>query len=388
MNTRADKYKGQANNRSISLSRPFFDNEEIDAVKRVLDSGWLVQGREVEALENKISDMHQREHCIAVSSGTAALHICFLSLEIGAGDVIFVPSFAWPSAANMAVLVGARPVLVDVLPSTYNIDPVDLRVKIKRCIDLCLGTPRAIVPVHLFGLAAEMVAILQIAEEYNLEVVEDAACALGTNFRDKPVGTFGKLAIFSFHPRKSITTGEGGAIVTNDGRLAELCRMWRNHGQTYTDGTRQFLVPGLNYRMTEIQAAIGLAQLDKFPKVLESRRYLVEGYFEELVDCPGLILPIDDPEHTWQTFMVVLQSANQNTVISNLASQGIEVGQGSVAAHDLALYRKQYGYSSVELPVSHELSTRGLALPLHPQIDRTVVTYVARALRSQLNKSL
>jgi dTDP-4-amino-4,6-dideoxygalactose transaminase len=204
----------------IPLAKPSFDERELEAVRRVLSSGWVVQGPEVEAFESAIAEMHNARQCIAVSSGTAALHVCYLTLGIGPGDLVFIPSFAWPSAANMAMAVGARPVFVDVLPDTYNIDPADLRKRIQECIEYKWGTPRAIVPVHEFGLAADIDAVLQIAEEYGMELIEDAACALGASYKGKPVGTFGKMGIFSFHPRKAITTGEGGAIVTNDDSLA------------------------------------------------------------------------------------------------------------------------------------------------------------------------
>ncbi len=215
----------------IPLSRPFFDEQEAEAVRRVLASGWVVQGPEVAAFEAAIAQLHQARHCVAVSSGTAALHVAYLALGIGPGDAVFIPSFAWPSAANMAKLVGATPVFVDVLPDTYNLDPEDLARRIEDCRQRGWGKPRAVVPVHEFGLAADMDAVLSVAARYSLEVIEDAACALGATYHGKPVGTLGKLGIFSFHPRKSITTGEGGAIVTNDDELAERCRQWRNHGQ-------------------------------------------------------------------------------------------------------------------------------------------------------------
>ncbi|MHC4799992.1 MAG: DegT/DnrJ/EryC1/StrS family aminotransferase, partial [Planctomycetota bacterium] len=284
----------------IPLAKPSLDEREVKAVRRVLSSGRVVQGSEVETFENTIAEMHRAQHCIVVSSGTAALHICYLALGVGPGDAVFIPSFAWPSAANMAVVVGAHPVFVDVLPATYNIDPADLRIRIQQCTEHKWGIPRAVVPVHEFGLAADMDTILNIAREFDLVAVEDAACALGATYKGKPVSTFGKMAIFSFHPRKAVTTGEGGAIITNDDFLAEKCRMLRNHGQVFRNGKRDFQVAGLNYRMTEIQAAIGQVQLNKFPEILKRRREIASQYLSELSKFLGISLPANNPEHTWQ----------------------------------------------------------------------------------------
>jgi len=364
----------------IALSRPYFDGQEIEAVRRVLDSGWVVQGPEVEAFEAQIGALHKARHCIAVSSGTAALHVSYLALGIGPGDAIFIPSFAWPSAANMAKLVGAEPIFVEVLPGTYNLDPKDLERQIEKCVARRASKPAAIVPVHEFGLAADMDRILEVASRYFLRVIEDAACALGASYQSKPVGTFGRLGIFSFHPRKSITTGEGGAIVTNDDELAARCRSWRNHGQRMVAGQRDFNLPGLNYRMTEMQAAIGHVQLTKFPGLLEKRRALVHEYFELLSGCPAVDLPLDQAGHTWQTFMVVLgEPVTRHSVIERLGAQGIECGAGSVAAHLASHFQPQQA-----LRVSEQLHRQGLALPLHAGLAPGEVAASATALRESL----
>ena len=364
----------------IQLARPFFDERELEAVRRVLASGWVVQGPEVEAFEAEIAKLHQARHCIAVSSGTAALHVCYLVLGIGSGDAVFIPSFAWPSAANMATLAGAHPVFVDVLPDTYNIDGDDLARKIEDCPRQGWGKPRAVVPVHEFGLAADLNRVLAIAERHSLEVIEDAACALGATYRGRPVGTFAKLGIFSFHPRKSITTGEGGAIVTNDADLAQRCRLWRNHGQQNLNHGRDFVLPGLNYRMTEIQAAIGRAQLAKLSHVLKHRRGLAQEYVAALKGAPGLQTPANDAEHTWQTFMVVLQEpACRAEVMESLRKQGIETGPGSVAGH-LGVHFKPQSL----LQVAEKLHLQGLALPMHAHLAPADADRCATALLKAL----
>jgi len=370
----------------IPLARPDFDQRELDAVRRVLQSGWVVQGPEVEAFEAAIAQLHEARHCIVVSSGTAALHVVYLAAGIGPGDALFIPSFAWPSAANLAVLAGARPVFVDVLPGTYNIDPEDLQRRIEQCRRAGWGKPRAIVPVHEFGLAADMDAILSIASRHGLEVIEDAACALGAAYHGRPVGTLGRAGIFSFHPRKAITTGEGGAIVTNDDALADLCRVWRNHGQTMLDGRRDFVLAGLNYRMTEIQAAIGRVQLDKFPGILAHRKRLASQYLAALAGCPALRLPRDDAEHTWQTFMVVLEDRiDRQQVIDALGRNGIGAGPGAVAGPLGAVYRARFGCRPEDCPQAVRLDARGLALPLFAALTADDVAGSAAALRRARN---
>jgi perosamine synthetase len=367
--------------RNIQLAKPSFDEREIDAVRRVLASGRVVQGPEVKAFEDTLAAMLQVRHCIAVSSGTAALHTCYLALGIGPGDAVFIPSFAWPSAANTTMQVGARPVFIDVLPETYNIDPADLKTRVRECLKRNWGTPCAAVPVHEFGLAVEMKSVLSIAQEYDLIVIEDAACALGATLHDTPVGTFGKIGILSFHPRKAITVGEGGAIVTNDDNLAEKCRLWRNHGQAVIDGKRNFEVAGLNYRLTEIQAAIGRVQLEKFPEILGRRKKIAGWYFEHLSPAPEYDLPENNPEHTWQTFMVVLgDHFDRAEVIEKMAAKGIETGPGTMSAHCLKAYQEKFHYTDSDLPVSHRLHDKGLALPLHSFMTENDVIRVSLAL--------
>jgi len=366
----------------IPLAKPCFNSREVEAVRRVLDNGWVIQGPEVEAFEKAVAEMHQVRHCVAVTSGTAALHVCYLALGIGSGDAVFVPSFAWPSAANMAVIIGARPVFVDVLPGTYNIDPEDLRSKIEVCIKQGWGALRALVPVHEFGLAVDMECILEVAREFQLDVIEDAACALGASYKGKPVGSLGKMGVFSFHPRKAVTTGEGGAIVTDDPELAERCRMLRNHGQVAREGKRDLYAAGLNYRMTDIQAAIGRVQLEKFPAILKKRREIAGQYLYELSECSGLDLPENNPEHTWQTFMVVLDDwFDRVEVAGELAARGIGSGPGSISGHCAHVYKSRFGYRPGDLPVSDRLNRQGLALPLYADLSDEEVQQCAKNIR-------
>lgn len=371
----------------IPLAKPSFDDREVEAVRCVLESGWVVQGAEVASFEETLAAVHNSRHCIAVSSGTAALHLSYLALNITQGDAIFIPSFAWPSAANMAMAVGARPVFVDVLPDTYNMDPGDLRRQIQKCLDLNWATPKVVVPVHEFGLPADLKSISNVAREFNLHIVEDAACALGARYEGSAVGTFGRMGIFSFHPRKAVTTGEGGAIITNDDALARACRMWRNHGQIIRDGQREFCEAGFNYRMTELQAAIGRVQLEKLRAILSRRRLISRIYLDGLKNCPGIRLPVDHPDHTWQTFMIVFhENIQRKVILDTLAEKGIGAGPGSVAAHSQELFCRRWGYRAMQFPISEQLSVQGLALPLYSDMENAQVFDVIRTFRKIMEK--
>ncbi|MBD3257030.1 aminotransferase class I/II-fold pyridoxal phosphate-dependent enzyme [candidate division GN15 bacterium] len=343
------------------LAQPYFDDAEFTAVREVLASGRLIQGLRVEAFEGEVCRLTGAREAVAVSSGTAALHVAFSAYGLTSGDAVFIPSFAWPSAANVARVMGALPVLIDVHAHTYNIDPDHLRQRIAATRKIGWAKPRLVVPVHQFGLPCDMEAVLQIAADERLDVIEDAACAMGAKVGNTSAGLLGVAGIFSFHPRKSVTTGEGGAIVTNDSNLAARCRAFRNHGQR---GAFDFAVPGLNYRLSELHAAIGLVQIHKLAPVLEKRRQLVGRYLHALEDVPGVVLPEAPENHTWQTFMVRVNGGSRDEIIRRLRQQhGVEAGIGSVDAHLLAVHRE--GPEWVELPVSLALHEGGLALPLH-----------------------
>lgn len=370
---------------NIALARPWFGEEEEAAVRRVLKSGWVVQGPEVAAFEQAVGAMHQLPHAVAVSSATAGLHLIYLALGIGPGDVVLVPSFAWPSAANMAVRVGAIPFFVDVDPATYNLTAATLKQGLQQVRERGLGRPRAVVVVHEFGLPAPMAELLALAEAEKLLVIEDAACALGAVHQGRPLGHFGRAAVFSFHPRKSVSTGEGGMVVTREPELAEAIRAARNHGQEMRNGRREFTSAGFNYRLTEIQAAIGLEQLKRFPVILAAKRKLAAAYRHELGGIKGITPPANSPEQTWQTFMITLDSvAARDRVQQCCQANGIETGPGAVAGHTGALWNGQFLQPHDLCPVSSRLAACGLALPLHAQLTddnvRRVSSTVSEAM--------
>ena len=372
---------------NIPLANPWFGEEEVAAVRRVLGSGWVVQGPEVAGFEKAVAALHQLPHAVAVSSATAGLHLMYLALGIGPGDVVLIPSFAWPSAANMAARVGAIPFFVDVDPLTANLTAATLRRGLQQVRERKLGRACAVVVVHEFGLSAPMTEILEVARAEDLIVIEDAACALGASHQGKPLGHFGRAAVFSFHPRKSVSTGEGGMVVTSEPALAEAIRTLRNHGQEMREGRREFTSAGFNYRLTELQAAVGLAQLKRLSGIIEAKRSLASLYFAELEGRRGLSLPASHPEHTWQTFMITLDSvAERDRVQEACKASCIETGPGSVAGHLGAVWGRQFVEPEDLCPIATRLAMCGLALPLHPRLTDDEIRRVVATVRKALQK--
>ena len=284
----------------LKLSHPNISKDAVNAVVAVLCSGKLVQGPECEAFEQELAEYLGCSEVILVSSGTAALHVALLALDIGPGDAVLVPDFTFPATANVVALTGARPVIVDVDFETFTIMPSALEE-----ILVCWKGPeriKAIMPVHEFGCPAKMDAINEIAKKYQLVVVEDAACAIGATFHDQKLGTLGDIGCFSFHPRKILTTGEGGVIVTNRKDLASRMRRLRNHGIDRKEGVVSFVESATNYRMTDFQAALGRHQLPCLDAWICNRRELARCYLKLLapLECSGLlILPQWNVGHSW-----------------------------------------------------------------------------------------
>jgi dTDP-4-amino-4,6-dideoxygalactose transaminase len=366
--------------RRIPLTRPETDDAEVRAVAEVLATGLLTQGPKVADFEAHVAGMVGAEHAIATTSATTALHLTLAALGIGPGDDVLVADFTFPATANVVVQQGARPVLVDIDLDTFSMDPADLAERV---------TPasRAVIPVHPFGVAADMDPLLSFAHSRGLEVVEDAACALGATYRDRWVGPLGKAGCYSFHPRKSITTGEGGMIVTNDATLADQMRLLRSHGGLRRDGRFTFEHAGFNYRLSDILAAIGVAQLEKFEALLQRRRSLALRYRQLLADLDDVQLPGDPSwgRNVFQSFVVLLpESVERDRVIRLLADDGIETTIGTYALHAQPFFMRTYGYAPNDLPKSSAAFRRSLSLPLFPSMTEADQEFVADRLARAL----
>lgn len=370
----------------IRLAAPQIGDEECEAVSNVLKSGFLVQGESVRRFEARIARYVGTRFAAAVSNGTAALYVSLMALGIGPGDAVFVPAFTFPATFSVVELRGARPVLVDVDPETYCMTPSGLR----GAVDQWKGSERAraVVPVHEFGAPCDMTEIMGVARKHGLRVIEDAACALGSYHEGYHVGTFGATGCFSWHPRKGITTGEGGSVVTSDPDLHDRVLSLRNHGLSGPDsGTADLVAPSLNFRMTEFQAALGREQLRRFPRWLATRKRLAGSYLSRLRNVPGLRLPKALDGHSWQSFMVVLpRSSRRDAMEEALRRRNIESGLGAHAIHMLSYCRKKYEYERDDFPVAAELYQWGLALPMHARLTGGDVETVCDHLEKRLTK--
>jgi dTDP-4-amino-4,6-dideoxygalactose transaminase len=375
--------------REIAIAHPCTGDEEWQAVREPLARGWLTQGPQVAAFEKEFAQRHEVAHAVAASSCTTALHLGLAALGIGPGDEVVVPAFTWVATANAVLYCGARPVLADVNPVTFDVDPEDVRRRL---------TPRtrAVIAVHLFGLCADVDALERAAP--GVPIVEDAACAAGASYKGRPAGSLGRLAAFSFHPRKAITTGEGGMVTTDDEDLAERVNVLRNHGASVSEeqrhrGPRPYLLPefeviGFNYRMTDVQAAIGRVQLRKLDRFIAERARLARIYDERLADLPWLATPRvpDGYGHCWQSYVLLVDEAAapvpRNEIMERLKERGIATRPGTHAVHTLAAYRDRFGLRPEDYPNAQACEQRSLAIPLHNRMSEDDASYVAEALHS------
>jgi dTDP-4-amino-4,6-dideoxygalactose transaminase len=382
----------------IPITKPFFGAEEEAAIRAPLHSGWVVQGPYVREFEEKFSAFTEARFSIATSSCTTALHIAVAALELKPGDEVIVPAFTWISTANVVEYMGAKPIFCDIDLPTFNIDPEQIEGLI---------TPKTvgIIPVHLFGLCAEMQPIQKIAQKHNLWIVEDAACGFGARYHGKHAGTFGEMGCFSFHPRKSITTGEGGMITTQWEDFDQLGRILRDHGASRSDLSRHtgkagFLLSeynhlGYNYRMTDIQGALGCAQMERASWILETRLQLAQHYNQLLTEVEWLEAPRvpDDLVHGYQAYVCLfspekptLNNVDQlhqgrNELMMQLETKGIATRQGTHAPVLQGYYTEKYALQPEQFPNAYLADRLGLTLPLYAQMTEVEQALVCQSLQ-------
>ncbi|MDS4068163.1 MAG: DegT/DnrJ/EryC1/StrS family aminotransferase [Candidatus Competibacter sp.] len=392
----------------IPIARPLLGDEEAQAVSRALQSGWVSQGPEVAAFEREFAERVGAPHACAVSSCTTALHLALLAVGVQAGDEVVTVSHSFIATANAIRYCNAVPVFVDIQPDTYNLDPEKLEAAIGP-------RTRAVLAVHQLGMPCDLPAILPLAGRYHLPVVEDAACAIGSEIRIadrwEAIGRpHGDIACFSFHPRKVITTGDGGMLTTHNPEYDRRFRLWRQHSMNVPDTVRHgasevifesYPELGFNYRMTDIQAAVGRVQLRRLPDIVRRRRKLGQRYQERLAGIPGLGLPIE-PEWArtnWQSYCVRLPAdRRQQPVMQALLDRGIATRRGVMCAHREAAYpfptwscprRGACGcapYACQELQHSERAQDQCIILPLYPQMTDDDQDRVILALRQVLDE--
>lgn len=367
----------------IKLAAPDIHEEDITKAIEVIKSGNLVQGREVAAFELLLSNYTGLAHAVVVTSGTAALHLSLMALGIGVNDFVLVPAFTFPATANAVEVVGASCLFADVDKRSYVMTPAQIEKVIEENEHQNI---RAIIVVHEFGFPANIKEIALIAKHYGLHIIEDSACALGTVADGYHVGNYSDLTCFSFHPRKALTTGEGGAAISKNFAIAEKIRSLRNHGMEATNSGLDFTAPGLNYRMTDFQAALAFGQLERFNTELEKRKELVHIYCELLQKEKRILLPEIKAGHSWQSFMVVLHgSLDRKKVIARLREKGIESNLGAQALNCLNYYKKKYKFKEQDFSNARELYDSGLVLPLYGKLRAVDIEYIAKSLLHAVN---
>lgn len=365
--------------------------EEIEAVAERISSGWLVQGPKVAEFESLWASYVGVKCATATTSCTTALHLALIAIGIKPGDEVIVPAFTWVATANAVEYCGAVPVFVDIDLTTYNIDTRLIESKI---------TPRtkAIIPVHEFGLSADMDAVLAVSRKHGLKIVEDGACACGTRYKGRHVGTFGDVGCFSFHPRKAISTGEGGMLTTNNEVHKQVFEVLRSHGAEASDLARHqsstgFLLAefnrlGYNYRMTDLQAAIGVEQMKKLPWILQQRRTLAHTYTQELQGLPGVHTPVepDGYIHVYQSYVLLIENGTErrNRIASALQKQGVSTRQGTHAVHTLGYYREKYGLKAEECPHAYAADLQSLTLPLFATMTNQEQQFIIDVFRKEV----
>lgn len=367
--------------KNIPLTKPFFDREEEKAAIDVLRSGWHTQGPQTEAFEEEFAKLVDAKYAVAVSNCTSALHIALILAGVGVGDEVIVPSFTYIACANIIRHAQATPIFAEVDEKTFNIDTRDLEKKITK-------RTKAIIAVDQVGLPCDIDTINKIAKRHNLFVIEDAACAIGSIYKVRMVGGLSALTCFSLHPRKIISTGEGGVITTNNKDLARAAKELRSHGASVSDHARhsssavsfeQYNRPGYNYRMTDIQAAIGRQQLKKLPKILRRRKLLAKRYTEKLSKLSTIETPFvpSYAQHNWQTYIIRLKNNShltQKQFMQRLLDCGISTRRGVMASHLEPYYKNLLG--KISLPITEALTRSTVSLPLYPEMTISDQDYV------------
>jgi len=367
----------------IPIIKPYLDEKELEQISQVLSSGFLTQGPKTLEFEKIVAEHIGSKHAFAMSSCTTALHLALVVLDIKPDDEVLVADFTFPATANVVVQLGAKPVLVDIDLDTFTINPQNLERKIT-------SKTKAVIPVDAFGCSANYDEILKITNKYNLPVIEDAATTIGTTYYDRYCGNLTTMGCFSFHPRKVITTGEGGMITTNDDALAEKIKLLRSHGGVRKGAWFEYEAAGFNYRLSDVLGAIGVAQMHKLSYLINRKRELAQELSNRLVSISGVRTPTNPKwgGHIYQSYVILLdEKINRDKVIESMKSQGVETTIGTYALHDQPFFQKQFGYKTGELMNSHIAFTQSVTLPLYPQMTASDLDRIADTLRAAISSA-
>jgi perosamine synthetase len=369
----------------IPLSKPDITELEIEYVTRVLKTPDLSLGPRLVEFESKMAEFVGVKQAVAVNSGTSALHLIIKSLDIKDGDEVITTPFSFIASANCILFERAKPVFVDIDPLTLNIDVNRIEAKIT-------AKTKAILAVDVFGYPADWDRLEKIAKEHHLKLVEDSCEALGAEYKGKKAGTFGEAAAFAFYPNKPMTTGEGGVIVTNDKEIADLCRSLRNQGRAGSDEWLEHPRLGYNYRLSDINCALGVAQLERIEELLAKRERVARMYDARLKDWGEATIPLSTPEvkRGWFVYVIVLADGysreNRDKILANLRERGIGCGHYFTPIHLQPFYVKLFGFRPGDFPITERISARTIALPFYGNLEEAEIDFVVQNLKEIVAK--
>jgi len=367
---------------NISLSSPDITNLERYYVLSVLNTPHLSLGPVLEKFELEFAKYIGSRYAIAVNSGTSGLHVSVKALNIGRGDAVITTPFSFVASSNCILFEGARPIFVDIDPTNYNIDFEKIEDAIKKMKRHSLRI-KAILPVHVFGNPCNMDQINNLGKRYEIEVIEDACEAIGAEWKGKKVGRFGKIGVFAFYPNKQITTGEGGMVVTNNGRIAELCKSFRNQGRSENGGWLAHARLGYNYRLSDINCALGLAQLKRIDEILRKRKEVAALYNKKLKNIEEIRIPDGEGalcNRSWFVYVIQLRNGfsrhDRDNILKGLRSAGISCNNYFTPIHLQPFYKKLFGYKKGDFPITEHVSERTIALPFFNRLTEKQIDYV------------
>lgn len=365
----------------VPLSKPWITEDDIQEVEKVLRTPHLSSGPKLIEFENKLAQAAGRKYAIAVNSGTSALHLIIRSLGIKSGDEVITSPFSFVASSNCVLFENAKPVFVDIRKDTYNINTSLIEGKVNK-------NTKAILAVDIFGQPADWEALGKIAEKYNLLLIEDSAEAIGSEYKGKPAGSFGVASVFAFYPNKQLTTGEGGVVLTDDETVFTLSKSMRNQGRGEEETWLLHTRIGYNYRISDINCALGISQLNRLEKIIQMRDEVAQKYSRKLSEIEEIVVPYVNSQTTrmsWFVYVVRLSDRfskeERDLIIDRLGKRGIESRNYFATIHLQPFYRKQFGYKEGDFPVAEFVSERTIALPFHTMLKEEEIDYVVDCLK-------